>query len=140
MACSTFSLPGPIHTASTSAWHQGGAGIGVGFLSPEYAGQYEIRRWHWGTGDRPPIPYAAGRPATRWGFGHDSVRDPVFRWVEIVFPFWLPTALFAALPLARGALSVHRRLRVREGHCTHCGYDLRATPGRCPECGKIPAT
>lgn len=47
------------------------------------------------------------------------------------FPYWAPALL--ALP---GFLLVWRRLRrFGPGKCHSCGYDLRATPDRCPECG-----
>jgi hypothetical protein len=53
-------------------------------------------------------------------------------------PYWLLLMLTCPLPL--WAMTIHRRRRNRasrrsRGLCEDCGYDLRATPGRCPECG-----
>jgi len=52
-------------------------------------------------------------------------------------PLWWAT--FPALPLAAAAYARHRRRRRSPGVCAGCGYDLRATPERCPECGTVPA-
>jgi hypothetical protein len=54
----------------------------------------------------------------------------------------LPDALLvAALSLAPACLLVRtRQARNRQpGVCRLCGYDLRATPHCCPECGRVPS-
>jgi hypothetical protein len=57
------------------------------------------------------------------------------RYVAAV-PLWIVAGIFAVTPIMR-ALRTHRD--VVPGVCATCGYDLRATPQRCPECG-TPAT
>ena len=55
-----------------------------------------------------------------------------WEWTEFV-PDWFVAALLSVLP-ARARRRWQRRVHP-PGHCRRCGYDLRATPGRCPECG-----
>ena len=71
------------------------------------------------------------RPEFR-GFGRDR------RTGALLVPHWAPLAASAVLPVLwlRSRLALRRRRRMNL--CPLCGYDPRASPGRCPECGAEP--
>ena len=60
-------------------------------------------------------------------------------YMGVVLPYWslLAVDLFSGCFLwyliSRGAKGQNRL-----GFCKKCGYDLRGTPNRCPECGTVP--
>jgi hypothetical protein len=99
---------------------------------------------HWTRGD--PFPWDRFRHLL--GFGsHDGTyrRRPLpnLTMVErdhgITLPHWLPMFLAAVAPaLLWWRRSGRPRARRRAGRCPACGYDLRGTPDRCPECGAVP--
>jgi hypothetical protein len=87
-------------------------------------------------------PSSVSRDLTH-GFGHEY--QVAHSWaghfedVRIVaFPLWLPLTVFLIVPAWWLVRFIRSLRRDRTGLCLVCGYDLRATPGRCPECGAVP--
>jgi hypothetical protein len=57
--------------------------------------------------------------------------------VKVYVAYW-PIVLLSGLPPAVWFMRRRRaKRRIACGHCVRCGYDLRETPDRCPECGQL---
>ena len=84
-------------------------------------------------------------PATRWslapklGINYVSFQDdpakPSTTIRGLVMPHWLAALLTLILPAIVLIGWIRARRTRSRGHCASCGYDLRASPDRCPECG-----
>ena len=86
------------------------------------------------------------RPIPRYAFGgfeylnddgtyvFDNLKLPAIH-RDSAIPLWFVMTVSSIWPMATLVRLV--RHRPRPGHCRRCGYDLRATPQRCPECGAV---
>jgi hypothetical protein len=78
-------------------------------------------------------------PAALWSFSAERAGDglagPGTGRIGIYFPLWMVMIVSCAVPV----LMLLRRPKRPPNTCAHCGYDLRATPDRCPECGTVVA-
>jgi hypothetical protein len=70
---------------------------------------------------------------TNWGVGVYNEQSQ-----RLVVPFWFLLALTAIPPIFLFHRAHTIRHRVGNSLCPRCGYDLRASPDRCPECGTSP--
>lgn len=69
---------------------------------------------------------AGGTVASQWKFS------------SIIVPYWALVTPLSLLALRIFSSRITRWRRKRKGQCLTCGYDLRQSPERCPECGARP--
>jgi hypothetical protein len=127
-----------------------------GLLLSYFGGRRPIpREWHYRRGE------AGAAVDTSYEDLHAFIVDAVssntfrvihgwaFRWygIAIAVPHptfivgvghWVAIALSGLLPAVWIVRQARRHRKRQFGLCRVCGYDLRATPERCPECGTIP--
>jgi hypothetical protein len=96
---------------------------------------------------RVQIPLAKYHRLGWLGFAYDPNRlqtgsgTPRVVWYSahrLYFPHWSLAAIAGILPSMWFWRWRRERVRRKRGRCLNCGYDLRASPERCPECGASP--
>ncbi len=123
--CMTF--PGGL---KISTWPDPVQPDGVQFASYEYG----VRNAYGGWVDPPAVSWSKlGFDVRPLQFSNQD--KPARDAVDLFVPFWFLAAMFLVLPVWRMVSLVRIRRRTRTHRCLKCGYDLRATPDRCPECG-----
>lgn len=60
--------------------------------------------------------------------------DPVALWILIISDGLIVPAIGIAV-IIYDQQRIKREFRLNTGRCLLCGYDLRASPSKCPECG-----
>ena len=60
----------------------------------------------------------------------------ICRTTMLALPLWFPITLAAIMAGRSFRDRLRTWSRLTSGQCVKCGYDLRATPSKCPECGE----
>jgi hypothetical protein len=101
--------------------------------------------WGWEAAQLPPrdaieLPLPMQRRVRTLGFNLWRGHYNDGTWFVVMAPVGYVGALLLVLPSAWSFATIRRRKLNAMGFCLTCGYDLRATIDRCPECGTpIPA-
>jgi len=97
-----------------------------------------LARMSWGH-----IPYNWNALGFAYAGKTDTIKGVIVQWQLLTLPYWFLTLASAILPATWLRKFIRRRRergRASRGHCPACGYDLRASPDRCPECGTAAST
>jgi hypothetical protein len=85
--------------------------------------------------DRPSVDYKWSLFGLRYASSRNYYPGGTFTAREVIVPCWMALLASALLPAA--SVVTRKRRQRTVGVCYVCGYDLRATPERCPECGAV---
>jgi hypothetical protein len=129
---SGFSLADPAAGATQTVWTSTFVSYEEYYDLDVTPSPLHVDVWVFVTGRRAMVASARSE-----GQGYD-VRLRYCRYSVLFVPRLLFGTSLGALPLiVMIANQLRRRQDRNEGVCRVCGYDLRATPERCPECGTI---
>ncbi len=135
---------GNIQVASFVASNRGCLNIQFNFWRFTHAFAIRDSGWRYDKGPTWPHPDLKAHPRTRVLFDTAGIQassnwDPSLgrtrRTYWLRLPYWLLSLILLPLSIRHVARSVRQYHRLQSGHCARCGYDLRFSTERCPECG-----